>query len=87
MISNTVDDYFQGQIASNQKLKSVQSMQVLLVALEHSISFATYLAANFGYNRFRAMPEILSKLFCITICSDCAFLLESEQKPFARTGS
>ena len=65
-ISNIVDDYFQGQIAFNKKLtrvKSVQSMQVLLVALEHSISFATYLAANFGCNRFRIMPKIVSIAF------------------------
>ena len=32
------------------------------MAFKHCISFATYLAANFGCNRFRITPDIVSKL-------------------------
>ena len=32
------------------------------MAFKHSISFATNLAANFGCNRFRITPDIVSKL-------------------------
>ena len=32
------------------------------MAFKHSISFATDLAANFGCNRFRIMPDIVSKI-------------------------
>ena len=32
------------------------------IAFKHHISFATYLAANFGCNQFRIMPDIVSCL-------------------------
>ena len=51
---------------------------------KYHISFATDLAANFGCNRFRIMPDIVStgKLLRAAIWSSCAVLLESEQHPF-----
>ena len=52
-----------------------------------SISFATYFAANFGCDRFRIMPDIISKLLRATIWSRCAAVwFESEQTPFPWTG-
>ena len=50
------------------------------------ISFATDLAANFGCNRFRIMPDIVSKILRAAIWSRCAVRFESEQTPFPRTG-
>ena len=35
----------------------------LYVAFKHRIFFETNLAANFGCDQFRIMPEIVSKLF------------------------
>ena len=32
------------------------------MAVEQSISFATDLAANFGFGRFKLLPEIVNKL-------------------------
>ena len=57
------------------------------MAFKHSISFATDLAANFGCNRFRITPDIVSKLLRPAIWSSCAVWLESEQTPFPWTGS
>ena len=51
------------------------------------ISFAPYLAANLGCDRFRIMPDIMSKLLCAAIWSWCVVWFESEQTPFPRTGS
>ena len=50
--------------SSNQKSKLNLSTLVSghYMAFKHSISFATYLAANFGCNRFRIIPDIVSKL-------------------------
>ena len=56
------------------------------MAFKHHISFATDLAANFGCNRFRIMPDIVSKLLRPAIWSWCALRVESEQTPFPRTG-
>ena len=56
------------------------------MAFTHSISFATDLAANFGCNRFRITPDIVSKLLRAAIWSHCAVQFESEQTPFPRTG-
>ena len=38
------------------------------MAFKHCISFATNLAANFDCDRFRIMPEIVSKLLRTAIC-------------------
>ena len=63
------------------------------MAFKYHISFAsqiaTYLAANFGFDWFRIMPDIVSKLLRTAIWSSCAVQLESEhceQTPFPRTG-
>ena len=55
------------------------------MAFKHRISFATDLAANFGCNRFRIMPDIVSKLLRAAIWSRCAVRFESEYTPFPRT--
>ena len=57
------------------------------MAFKHFISFATNMAANSGCNRFRIMPDIISKLLRAAIWSCCAAQLESEQTPFCLTGS
>ena len=49
------------------------------------ISFATDLAANVGCDRFRIMPDIVSKLLRAAIWISCVVQLESEQTPFPRT--
>ena len=54
------------------------------MAFKNFISCATYLAAKFGCNRFRIIPDIVSMLLCASICSDCAVSLESEQTPFLK---
>ena len=46
------------------------------------ISFATEFAANFGWNRFRIMPDIVSKLLRACIWSRCVVQFEFEQTPF-----
>ena len=56
------------------------------MAFKHSISFATDWAANFGCDRFRIMPGIVSKLLCTGILSGRAVLLEPEQTLFSRSG-
>ena len=52
------------------------------MAFKHHISFATNLAANFGCNQFRIMPDIVSKHLIAAIGSCCAVQFESEQTPF-----
>ena len=54
------------------------------MGFKHRIPFATNLAANFGCNRIRIMPDIVSKLLRATIWSRCAVRFESEQTPFPR---
>ena len=44
------------------------------------------LGANFGWDKFIIMPELISKLLLISILSHCAVQLESEQSPFAEAG-
>ena len=56
------------------------------MAFKHHISFATDLAANLGWNRFRIMPDIVSKFLRAAIWSRCAVRCESEQTSFSRTG-
>ena len=56
------------------------------MALKHRISFATDLAANFDWNRFRIMPDIDSKLLRAAIRSRCAVQFQSEQTPFPWKG-
>ena len=56
------------------------------MAFKHGILFATDLAANFGCNRFRIAPDIVSKLSRAAIWSSCAGQFESEQTPFPQTG-
>ena len=54
----------------NQRSKLAQSMQDfrwLVMALGHCFAFATILAAKFGCDRCRIMPEIVSKLMRIAI--------------------
>ena len=59
------------------------------MAFKYCISFATDLAANFGWNRFRIMPDIVSKLLRAAIWSHCTVLFKSEETvetPCPRTG-
>ena len=56
------------------------------LSFKHRISFATYLAANFGCYQFRIMPDIVSMLLHDAIWSCCAVQLEFEQTPFSRIG-
>ena len=56
------------------------------MAFKHRISFATYLAANFGCVRFRITPDIISKLLRAATWSRCAVQFESEQTPLSETG-
>ena len=72
--------------SSNRKSKLVLSTLVTTgMAFKHHISFATYLAfatyLNFGCNRFRITPDIVStwKLLCSAIWSRCAVQFKSEQ--------
>ena len=56
------------------------------MAFKYFISFATDLAANFGWNQFRIIPDIVSKHLCTAIRSHCAVQMESEQTLFPWTG-
>ena len=51
------------------------------MAFQHYISFATVLAANFGCNWFRIMPEMVFKLSSLW-----AVIWSVESVPFSRTG-
>ena len=53
--------------ASNQILKLVLLLLLFYMAFKHCISFATDLAANFGCNQFRIMPDIVYWFFCTAI--------------------
>ena len=55
------------------------------MAFKYCFPFATVLAANFGCDRFRIMPEIVFKLLRTAIWSGCAVPLESEQTPCSQT--
>ena len=68
------------------KIKGSPFNAAQYMAFKHHISFATDLAANFGCNRFRITPDIVSKLLRAAIWSRCAVRFESEQTPFPRTG-
>ena len=52
------------------------------MAFKHHISFATYMAANFGCNQFRITPDIVPKLLLQP--SEVAVLLDSNlsRRPF-----
>ena len=52
-----------------------------------NIAIVTDVAANFGCDRFRITPYIVSKLLRAAICSRCAVRFESEQTPFPLAGS
>ena len=52
------------------------------MAFKDSISFATDLAAIFGCNQFRIMPDTASKLLRTAVWSSCAVQFESEQAPW-----
>ena len=88
MVSNTVDDCLPSQIAQKIFKSKIEARPVNAghyMAFKHHISFATDLTANFGCNRFKIKPDIVSKLLRAAISSRCAVRLESEQMPFPRT--
>ena len=66
LVCNTVDDCLQSQIAQKKifisKIEACPVNAGNCMAFKHLISFATYLAANFGCNRLTIMPDIISKL-------------------------
>ena len=65
MVSNTVDDCLRRQIDRKILKSKFQAFTVnagLYMAFKHCISFATDLAANFGCDPIRIMPDITSKL-------------------------
>ena len=66
----TVDDYVQRQIAQkifNLKIEARPVKTGDYIIFKHHISFAIYWAANFGCDRFRIMPDIVSKLLHTSI--------------------
>ena len=74
-----------GQIAQEIFRSRIEARHVNAghyMPFKHHISFATDLAANFGFNWFRIMPDIISTLLSATIWSWCAVRVESEQTPF-----
>ena len=79
---------YKGRLIKNLLIENrSSSCQVTMsTAFKPRTLFATDLAANFGCNRFRIMPEIVSKLLCATIWSRCAVQVESEQTPIPRAG-
>ena len=61
----TVDDCLPSQVAQKifkSKIKARPVNAGHYMAFKHRISFATDLTANFGCNRFRITPDIVSKL-------------------------
>ena len=56
----------------------------LYMAFKHCISFETCLAVNFGFDRFRIVPDIVSKLLRAAICSRFAVLSNPSRRPFLR---
>ena len=72
LVNNTVDDCLQRQIAQKNVQIEIKACPVNTghyMAFKHHISFAINLAANFGCNWFRIMPDIFSKLLLTTIWS------------------
>ena len=85
----TVNDCLPSQIAQKIFKLKIEAHPVNAghyMAFKHCISFVTDLAANFGCDRIRIMPDIVSKLLRTTIWSSCAVQFEPEQTPFPRTG-
>ena len=85
LISNTVDDCLQRQIAKKIFKLKIETCPVKAghyMAFKHHISFATYMAANFGCNQFRITPDIVPKLLLQP--SEVAVLLDSNlsRRPF-----
>ena len=95
LVSNTIDDCLQRQIAKKifkLKIKAYWSLSALVTtwlchaALKYCISFATDWAAKLcklwlrTWNWFRIMmPDIVSKLLHASISSCCALWFKSEQ--------
>ena len=55
---------YKGRLLKNRK-SNIEACPVNAghdMVFKHRISFATDLAANIGFNRFRIMPDIVSKL-------------------------
>ena len=86
LVSNTADDCLQRQIAPKIFKSKIKSRPVNTGHYMAFISFATDLTANFGCNRFRIIPDVISKLLRAAIWSRCAVWFESEQTPLSRTG-
>ena len=64
-MGNTLDECLQRQIAKKIFKSKIEACPVNAghyMTFEHYISCATDLAANFGCNRFRITPDIVSKL-------------------------
>ena len=85
MASNAIDACLQRQIAKKIFKSKIEARPVNAghyMAFKHSISFAIDLAANFGCNRFRITPDIVSKL-CAPL-SEVAVLFDSNlsRRPF-----
>ena len=98
-ISNTEDDYFQGQIAQKVFESKVEVRPVnaaLFIALKYRNLFATVLAANFRGDWLKSMPEIISNIapgafwtsngFTLQILKQLC-CLKSEQTPFFESRS
>ena len=100
LVSNTIDDCLQRQIAKKifkLKIKAYWSLSALVTtwlchaALKYCISFATDWAAKLcklwlrTWNWFRIMmPDIVSKLLHASISSCCALWFKSEQTDSVR---
>ena len=89
MVSNTVDECLQGQIAQKifkSKIKASPANAGHNMAFKHHISFATDLTANFGCSQFRITPDIVSKLLHAAIWSrilvDVLLDLNLSRRPF-----
>ena len=84
-----VDDSFEVEIAQKIFQLKIQARPInadLYIPFEHWIAFTTYLAANFGCELFRIMPDIVYKLLHNSIWSRCSVWLKSVQTPFSWTG-
>ena len=93
MVSNTVDDCLQRQIAQNNfepKIEARPGNAGHYMAFKHSISFATDLTANFGCYRFRiTIFNHACRGFQAFVCHHLKSLrcsIRSEQTPFPRIG-
>ena len=86
LVSNTVGDYFQGKLLkkSNQKSKTqCSSLHGFQMLHFHATDSRSCLAANFGFNWFRTMPDIVSQLLHTAIWSCCAVQFKSDQTAFS----